>query len=249
MHRLYSAFSGFCVTLALGVGANAALFRGLGHNTEQLLEVAVDSRSAGYTRDELVAIDRLLLQRIGSLAGVRSVTRTSSRLMRGPGTKMRIPIEGLSLPSEHWDAMGVGPQFFETMGIPVVRGRTFTRAEFSPDLPDWRDRLPESATDEERRSRLRRSGPFIVNEAFAKKYAPNIDLVGSSSVIVGIVKDTKLFNVRDDVKPLMFVPSRRPDFLTAIQVRTTGAAGVEMAIRRAIEQVNPRLFVGITRLH
>jgi ABC-type antimicrobial peptide transport system permease subunit len=144
--------------------------------------------------------------------------------------------------------MGVGPQFFETMGIPVVRGRTFTRAEFSPDLRDWRDRPPEPSTNEERRSALLRSGPFIVNEAFVKRYAPNIDLVGSSSVIVGIVKDTKLFSVRDDVKPLMFVPSRRPDFITAIQVRTTGAAGVEQAIRRAIQEVNPRLFVGITTL-
>ena len=57
-----------------------------------------------------------------------------------------------------WNAQEVGPSFFETMNIPVLRGRVFTSADF------------------ERGRRL-----YVISEAFAKCYFPNEDPIGGRS--------------------------------------------------------------------
>jgi predicted permease len=258
---LVSAQVAFSVLLLVGAGLFGQTLRNLsrlqmGYNTERLVELGLDSRFAGYTRDQIPALDRLLREWVGSVPGVRSVTRTNQHLMQSPHTSIRLPIEGLDASglssngaTGYWDALEVGPQFFETMGIAVVRGRTFTLAEFAVDLPDSRsDDLPPNRTTAQLADWTRRIGPFIVNEAFAKHLPTNVDPLGPSTLIVGIVKDAKLFSVKDEVQPLMFIPSRRPRALVAMQVRLSGDRSVEVAIRNVVANVNPRLLTGITTL-
>jgi ABC-type antimicrobial peptide transport system permease subunit len=134
------------------------------------------------------------------------------------------------------------------MGIEVVRGRAFTTADFAREAVDSRhtsSKEPEARIAEF----VSRTSPYIINEAFAKHYFPNADPLASSPLIVGIVKDVKLFAVKDEVPPLMFFVSRRPSVIRALQVRTAGDPSViEPAIREAIQAVNPRLFLGMTTL-
>jgi hypothetical protein len=108
-----------------------------GHHGRQLRwppprKVAIDTRYAGYRASQVPALAGLLLERIGAVPGVRSVSWTKSRLMQGSSASMGVPIPGLSEGAGMWDGVEVGPHFFETMGIEVVRGRTFTAADSQP---------------------------------------------------------------------------------------------------------------------
>ena len=87
--------------------------------------------------------------------------------------------------------MDVSPAFFATMGIPVLRGRSFT------------DR--DGAT-----------GPkvAILNEAAARRLFPDGDVLGrrigesfeksGEFEVVGVVRDTKYASVRDPGPPTMY---------------------------------------------
>ena len=89
-------------------------------------------------------------------------------------------------------AADVGPSFFETMDISVIRGRTFTAADFA----------------QERRG-------VIVNEAFVKRYFPNDDPVGKligdppTTEIIGVVRDARLDRVRTEGGPMMYAMAQR----------------------------------------
>ena len=108
----------------------------------------------------------------------------------------------------------VGPGYFKTMGIPLLAGREFTRAD-----------------------RLGAPKVAIVNEAFAKKFnlgqrrgrqaharrrqrRRKLDIE-----IVGLVKDAKYSEVKDAIPPLFFQPYRQDERVGSITfyVRTAGA--------------------------
>ena len=74
-------------------------------------------------------------------------------------------------------------------------------------------------------------GPFVINEAFARHFLPNVDPLAPTSPIVGVVKDVKLFGVKDDVGLVMFLVSRRPEAIGAVQVRAAGNPEAPAAIR------------------
>jgi predicted permease len=92
----------------------------------------------------------------------------------------------------------VGPGYFRTMGIPLLAGREFTRADAV--------KAPKVA---------------IVNEAFANKFTLGRDAVGKrigsgsgytselDTEIVGLVQNAKYSQVKDEVPPLFFRPYRQ----------------------------------------
>ncbi len=99
-------------------------------------------------------------------------------------------------PNEHinssWDR--VNPQFFATVGQPVIRGRGFTEAD--------------TATSQM---------VAVVNQAFVKKFFPKEDPIGrhfgifdikyaGAFEIVGIVADAKYNNPREEYRPMYFRP-------------------------------------------
>jgi predicted permease len=237
------------VPLLVGAGLFAQTLRNLSHldigfSADRLLQVRIDARVAGYKEEQSGALFRLLLERVSAIPGVRSTATVGTPLMQGTSTSMAVPLPGLVPPNdEMWDAVGVGPQFFETMGIEVVRGRTFTAADFK------RDFVPAPASGSaspELIAFLRRNGPFIINEAFARRYYPNADPLMPTSPVVGIVRDAKLFGVGTQLGPLMFLASRQPHRISAIVVRTArDTQETAAALREVIQGVHPRLFVRI----
>jgi hypothetical protein len=148
-----------------------------------------------------------------------------------------------------WDAIDVGPRFFETMGIDLVRGRVFTNADFVSDTVDFQSDRHRSASAAERERLRRRMGPYVVNESFQTGRYDGGDPMQAGSPIVGIVKDAKLFGVKEDVRPLMFLISRVPRRVGALQVRTVGdPQAVEQGIAEAIRGVNPLLLGKVSTL-
>ena len=159
-----------------------------------------------------------------------------------PSSRQRQPVFDASLGQfVEIDANFVGPGYFATLDIPVLRGREF----------DGRD----GAT----------SGPVaIVNEGMARMFWPGEDAVGKTiqvasgpanrrmRAVVGVVKDVKYRHLRDEAGPMFYLPvfqTRSTDVMT-LHVRTASdPEPVVSTIRGEIRAVDARLsFFGVTTL-
>ena len=124
----------------------------------------------------------------------------------------------------------VGPDYFATMGIPLVSGREFTRA------------------DDEKAALV-----AVVNETMARRYWPGQDPLGKClkiispaapcTEVVGVVEDARLNQVTDEGGAIQyFIPLAQADSVTsspvtALLVRTNGPADALVgAVRRTIQE-------------
>ncbi len=146
---------------------------------------------------------------------------------------MRARVEGADARAEaddaHYDE--VGPGYFGTLGIPIVRGREFTDADSASS--------PKVA---------------ILNEQFVRRFGLGRDAVGKrisrgsrtlDFEIVGVVADAKHGSLTKEVEPIFFVPhrqdARRPG-VRAFFVRTSlGSADAMAAIRQAVHRLDSNL--------
>ena len=158
-----------------------------------------------------------LMAELEKLPGVRSVGGTSNVPLTGEvgsGSMWRTDAAGASgrkpptSATDQWKAaiQLVTPRYFETVGIPLVRGRAFTASDrFSA----------ESFTDPEL---PRPVGVAIVNEAMARRYWPNADPLGASiflfddqsnaayRTVVGIIADARATSIDSAASPTVFLP-------------------------------------------
>ena len=236
-HSLVACQVGLSVLLLVGAGLFVQTLRNLvrldiGFTAESLMQVTLDSQGSGYRQDQIRGLYRLLLERVSAIPGVGAVAGVRSPIMRGELSRTRFSNIGSIRPigpDESWDSLEVGPSFFETMNIPVVRGRTFSAADF------------------ERGRTL-----VIISEAFARHFFPNEDPMGGKrgEVFIGVVRDAKLASVRRESGPMMYLlASSQSNRLDALVVRATGDPdAVARAIQQEIRRVNPRLLVGISTM-
>jgi len=219
------------VLLLVGAGLFLQTMRnltrsGVGYDPDNLLQVLIDTRGADYRDRRAGVVHRLLLERVGAIPGVAGVTSIRNPIMRHSLSRGLMRMPGFNPPEgEFWESADVGPAFLETMGIPLVRGRTFTAGDFERD-----------------------GGAFVVNEAWVRRYFPTEDPVAKPKLgIVGVIGRVKFGGVRDEDSPLMLSMLRKaPDRVSALEVRVAGSSpAVAAAVRDAIRAVHPRLFVEI----
>jgi predicted permease len=127
---------------------------------------------------------------------------------------------------------GISPGYFETMGIPILRGRDF-----------------------DRRDETSKTGVMIVNETFARHYFGDEDPVGRhigmapgvfDIEIVGVVKDGKYTGLRERPIRMMYVPIRERvgSSQMTILVRTTSdPLAFAPTLRRKAADVDRRAIV------
>ena len=235
-HWLVACQVGLSVLLLVGAGLFVQTLRNLAHldvgfNPNNLLQVSVDTRASGYVRGQVGGLYRLLFERLSAIPGVRSVTFVRNPVMQDSVSRGSVALAGRTLnPGETWDVHVVGPSFFETMNIPVVRGSTFTPAHLAQDR-----------------------GFVVISEAFARRYFPNEDPVGKrvgeppNIEVIGVVGDARLGAVRTDSSPTMYIMARsEPDRFNALQVRTSGDEdAIARAVREEVRRVNPRLLIDV----
>jgi putative ABC transport system permease protein len=125
------------ITLLVGAGL---LVRSLGHvltvergfNTDHRL-IARISIPATYPDARTQQTTKDVLDRIAGMPDVISVATVSGRMLVGGGTGLglaaadRPDVAGSAVPWASWRV--VSPGYFETMGVPLLRGRTFTSEE------------------------------------------------------------------------------------------------------------------------
>jgi putative ABC transport system permease protein len=126
----------------------------------------------------------------------------------------------------------VTPGLFRTLGVPVLRGREYTDADYANPTPG-----------------------FVVNETFAKTYLRDIDpLSASISVImqqknphlpiIGVVGDINEGSVRDRTQPTVYYShSQLSETAMTMVMRTTRPTAVARAAVAAIHRLDPNLAV------
>jgi putative ABC transport system permease protein len=154
----------------------------------------------------------LLIESVKGLPKVRSVATTEFTPLSGASFNTTFSIEGRaeSGSGEEFRTSGcvVSPDYFETMGIQILRGRQF-------------------AEQDEKMS----SESIIINETMARRYWPDEDPVGHHIKlkksedklweIVGVVGDVKQFSIETEPLPYVYVPyGRLPDSGKILVVRT-----------------------------
>jgi predicted permease len=221
------------VLLLVGAGLFVQTLRNLwkvdvGFEPNSLLQVSIDTRGAGYREGQVGGVTRALLERVGAIPGVQSVSYVRNSVMRNASTHMAARMPGLNIDpdTDVWESAEVGPAFFETMGMPILRGRTFSTADFTEERP-----------------------VYVANEAFVRRFSPGRDPVGIGGII-GIVPDARIVGVRGTEGPRLFQHARKePDRINSLLVRTTGDSPATVAaIRDVVRGINPRLFLEIRTL-
>jgi predicted permease len=208
----------------------------VGFDPQNLLLFRVNPQLNRYEAARMNGFYREMLDRLGTIPGVRGVAMSQPALLSGSTNTTSIFVQGRAYPvtGEERDndihRLVVSPHFFEVMGIPVLLGRGFT------------DRDNENAPK-----------VVVVNEAAARKYFPNGNPIGQrfgSSPetsghleVVGVLRDAKYNSVRDDAPPTMYLPYMQTRLGSGVfEVRTAGnTASVLGSVRETVRQIDPNL--------
>src|SRR5262245_16183169 len=200
-----------------------------GFNTENVLTLRVTLPRSRYPdATQAVSFFDRLQERLAALPGVASASATTDIVPRRLATSTGFSIENrprdpsemaLELPFDR-----IQPNYFQTMGIQLLKGRAFT-------AQDGRDN-PRVA---------------IVNETFVKRYFPNDNPLGKRftfgdarpdaqwMTIVGVVHDTKRQGLDQPVRIESWMPlAQRPAGSMMMVMRTTGdPLALSNAVREA----------------
>jgi len=168
-----------------------------GFSTRNVLDTTVNLVPAGYDAPRAQSFQDELLQRVKTLPGVESAAfARMTPLSYGSFSSTVIAVDGYQPPPEEQPTVEyneVGPEYFATMGIPLMSGREFTRA------------------DDEKAALV-----AVVNETMAAKYWRGKNPIGERvqvksrwMQVVGVAKDSKYQSVREAPKPFFYVPLRQ----------------------------------------
>jgi len=201
-----------------------------GFNTQNILLFDIDPTLNGYTDQQLRTLYTRLQDRINSLPGVISSSYSSDSLLSGNFWTSNIKLEGVA----HWsdgvdDALGVGPNFFATMGIPLLAGRSLTLSDFNPQL------VPR---------------PVVVNQALVRTYYENQNPLGRHFLgpcgdqiqceIVGVVADAKYNSLRAAILPTVYVPKKDEHAIFDVRAAADPQALIP-AIRSVVAELDANL--------
>jgi putative ABC transport system permease protein len=243
------------LALSLVLLAGAALlivsFRNLinvspGFEPDQLVITRVTLPAARYgEHTRVVALFDALYERLQGAPGLHRVGATTSLPFDGPDSRLNLVIEHKTTQYPfpvRLHPRVVSTEYFQTMGIPLVRGRAFTGHD------------TEST-----------SNVVVINESAARRYWPNEDPIGQRislgasddwREIVGIVGDTRHEGLDAETDPAGYLPQHQV-FLSlgngfertmTVVARTSGdAASMTSVLRTAVASIDPQLPIGLVR--
>jgi predicted permease len=208
----------------------------VGFDPTNLVLFRVNPQLNGYNEQRAADLYQQLVERLGTLPGVRAATLSNPALLSGSVNQSSIFVQGRTYDAgvQQQDSINrlvIAPGFFDVMGIPLKLGRGFTDGENDAKAPKV----------------------AIINEAAVKKYFADGNPLGrrfGSSLetagqleVVGVVRDAKYDSVRDEVPATMYVPFRQSRMGTpTIAVRTAGDPLTFVAtIRETVRALDPNI--------
>ncbi|MBI2223294.1 MAG: ABC transporter permease [Acidobacteria bacterium] len=207
----------------------------LGITIDNLVTFGVSPELNGYTPERSKILFERLEERLAAVPGVTAVSSSLVPALAGSNWGSDVSVQGFKAgPDTDTNSRfnEIGPDYFRTMGIPLLLGREFTRADA-----------------------LKGPKVAIVNEAFAKKFNLGREAVGKrigrrnsalDTEIIGLVQNAKYSEVKGDIPPLFFSPYRQDDSIgqLAFYVRTSLDPEEFLAhIPKVVAELDPNLPV------
>ena len=174
--------------------------------------------------EQQLGFHREVIERIRQVPGVRAAAVVRALPFSGNGSTVAFTLPDRAAPAPgrelkaNFNTAGVG--YFETIGIPLVRGRTFNEQ----DRPD---------------------GPpvVVINQLMARKLWPDADPVGKqvhfveqnlTATIVGVVGDAKQYELSEPAQAQIYdCYAQDPGIFGTLVVRTQGEP---LALAQAVKQ-------------
>lgn len=201
-----------------------------GFRTDHLLLLDIAPRPGEEGRTSLEQVALSIRDRVAAIPGVRQVSWAGAVPLGLDASRRQTMVEGYR-PRDgedmefHYNV--VGPRYFETMEIPLVRGRGFTDQD-------------------------RQGAPpvVVVNEAFARKFWGDAEPLGKRLSIsgdagpwlevIGVARDGKYVSITESPRPYVFFPALQVPGGLKLHVRTTGdPRQLVPAVRREVAAVAP----------
>jgi predicted permease len=149
-----------------------------GFSLEHQLIVSVDPSLAGYGNARSRSLFRTALDRIRSVPGVERASVASvvpfGEIQEGRSVRLAPADDGVSA-----DFMIVGAEYFETIGLRLLRGREFTRAEEDP----VGDGLSRGSDLEARTTGQNRVYPVVIDRLLSRRLFKEDDPLGRQILI------------------------------------------------------------------
>lgn len=209
----------------------------LGMKVDHVMQFTVSPSLNGYTPGRTAAFTNQLTDALAALPGVQGASAAQIALLIGSDNNGGVEIEGKVRngdPEEQRVSRDrVAPKFFSTLGVPLLAGREFSASD-TLDSPKV----------------------AIVNETFVKKYLADRSPIGArfgfgtgngvktDVEIVGVTKDEKYANVREDKRAFVFSPMAQDKTLgeATFYVRTSQAPeSLSSVIRDTVRKIDPSL--------
>ncbi len=205
-----------------------------GFQPENVVTMRIALPGAQYTRgaQSSLFLDRLL-EKLRALPGVESAAAANFVPFSGQSDWGSFNIVGRETldwsqaPSA--EGRSVSPNYFRTMGIPLIRGREFTERE-----------------------QQNHADVMVINEAMARKFWPAADPIGQHVVsmdeprsreIIGIVGDIKSFGLDTDAPPEIYTPYYAWWYMNIVLRSTVGPAGLLAAVRNQVASLDKGVAV------
>jgi macrolide transport system ATP-binding/permease protein len=226
-----------CLVLLIPAGL---LLRGLGRAMEieasfdpqKMLLLRVEMHLTNYDKTRTQQYYQELAARLEALPDVQMVARAGS--VPGNESSRSISLDGetASAPPSRVLANAVGPNYFDTISSPIVRGREFTEEE-----------------------RLTTAAVVVINESLANKLWPGADPLGKNILddrnkpiqVIGVAQDAK--NVYGEIHTLIYSPIHprfEPERTGIVLVRTSrDAKDMLPMVKTAAQSMDPNLYLTI----
>ncbi|MFO7768343.1 MAG: ABC transporter permease [bacterium] len=208
-----------------------------GFEMEHGVIASLELRMRGYESEEAPEFFRRLRDRVAALPGVESAALTD-RMPLGASVQSRwiYPETDVPLPEEGWvsiDSGEAGPDYFETVGVPILAGRPFRETD-TEDAPLV----------------------TVVNRTFAQRFWPGESALGKqlrrssdgpTYEIVGIAADGKYRTLGEQPRPYVWFSYRQSSSIfMAVVARPRGASeeaaqALKPEIREAVREMDPEL--------
>ena len=210
---------------------------GPGFPTDHLLTFTIDPSLNGYSDEETKSFYERLNINLQTMPGVTSVGFSSMPLLKGYAWQNAVlgknfegaPIEEQPVLSE------VGPDYFATLGIPMVAGRAFTAQDVGP------------------------AKYAVINESFAREYFPGRNPIGQrfglvddmepvtpDTEVIGVIPDRKYRDLRETPPPQAYFPYLEGTHFRFMNVYLRTQADprqIEDELRERMRQFDPHVPV------
>jgi len=204
----------------------------LGFRTTDMLVAGLNPPSTAYeTREKYTALYDRVLERAAAIPGVRRAALASVVPLAAGDSDMDIQIEGRPEPETPAETpvawyREVSAGYFETIGMPIVRGRGFKHGETMPAV--------------------------VVNETFARRFFAGADPVGRRVrfgardnpwyTIVGVAADARVRGARESTRVEMFIPYwQYAERGMVVVLAGPDAARFARPLRQAVAAIDPNL--------